>query len=160
MRSPRPRGPAASPSSRISKASARRTDPNATGAIHGWRLANSTPAHVARAAVEGLLCGLADGLDALIAQGVKVERVLLIGGGAKNEAVRQIAPSVLGVPVAVPTPGEYVADGAARQAAWLIAGGDEPPAWEIGPTEIHEAAATPEVREQYAQVRELTASVR
>ncbi|HEX7106931.1 MAG TPA: FGGY-family carbohydrate kinase, partial [Acidothermaceae bacterium] len=134
--------------------------PNATGAIHGWRLGNSTPAHIARAAVEGLLCGLADGLDALVGQGVRVDRVLLIGGGAKSEAVRQIAPSVLGVPVAVPTPGEYVADGAARQAAWLVVGGDEPPAWEIGPTQTYEAAATPVVREQYAQVRELTASVR
>ena len=134
--------------------------PNATGAIHGWRLGNSTPAHLARAAVEGLLCGLADGLDALMAQGVKVERVLLIGGGAKSEAVRQIAPAVLGVPVAVPTPGEYVADGAARQAAWLVTGGDEPPAWEIGPTQGYQADPTPIVREQYAQVRELTASVR
>lgn len=133
--------------------------PNATGAIHGWRLGNSTPAHIARAAVEGLLCGLADGLDALVAQGVKVERVLLIGGGAKSEAVRRIAPSVLGVPVAVPTPGEYVADGAARQAAWLVTGGDEPPAWEIGPTQTYEGATTPVVRERYAQVRELTASV-
>jgi xylulokinase len=128
--------------------------PNATGTIHGWRLANSTPAHVARAAVEGLLCGLADGLDAVRAQGVKVERVLLIGGGAKSEAVRQIAPSVLGVPVAVPSPGEYVADGAARQAAWLVSGGEVPPAWEIGPTQAYDAAATPFVREQYAQARD------
>jgi xylulokinase len=126
--------------------------PNATGAIRGWRLGNSTPAHVARAAVEGLLCGLADGLDALIAQGVKVERVLLIGGGAKSEAVRQIAPSILAVPVAVPSPGEYVADGAARQAAWLVAGGELPPTWEIGPTQTYEAAATPFVREKYASL--------
>jgi xylulokinase len=128
--------------------------PNATGTIRGWRLVNSTPAHVARAAVEGLLCGLADGLDALIAQGVKVERVLLIGGGARSEAVRQIAPSVLGVPVAVPTPGEYVANGAARQAAWLVVGGELPPEWEIGPTQTYESAATPFVREKYAQARD------
>ena len=43
--------------------------PHATGAVHGLRLANSTPAHLARAAVEGMLCALADGLDALLAQG-------------------------------------------------------------------------------------------
>jgi xylulokinase len=128
--------------------------PNATGAIHGWRLANSTPEHIARAAVEGLLCGLADGLDAVREQGVKVERLLLIGGGAKSEAVRQIAPAVFGLPVAVPSAGEYVADGAARQAAWLVSGEEAPPAWEIGPTQTYEAAATPFVREKYAQVRD------
>ena len=44
--------------------------PDATGSLHGLTLANSTPAHLARAAVEGMLCGLADGLDALVASGV------------------------------------------------------------------------------------------
>ncbi len=42
--------------------------PNATGAIHGLTLKTSDPAHLARAAVEGMLCALADGLDALVAQ--------------------------------------------------------------------------------------------
>ena len=46
--------------------------PEATGALHGLRLQTTTPAHLARAAIEGLLCGLADGLDALIAQGATV----------------------------------------------------------------------------------------
>src|SRR5665647_1027647 len=87
--------------------------PDATGAIHGMRLANTTPAHLARAAVEGLLCAMADGLDALRAMGVPVERIQLIGGGAQSEAVRAIAPAVLGFDVMVPEPGEYVADGAA-----------------------------------------------
>ncbi|HMO10573.1 MAG TPA: FGGY family carbohydrate kinase, partial [Actinotalea sp.] len=54
--------------------------PDATGALHGIRLGNTTPAHLARAAVEGMLCALADGLDALRAQGVPVERIRLIGG--------------------------------------------------------------------------------
>ena len=53
-----------------------------------------------------------------------VERVLLVGGGARSEAVRRIAPAVFGVPGAsCPPPGEYVADGAARQAAWVLSGG-------------------------------------
>ena len=82
---------------------------------------------------EQVLCGLADGLDAIIAAGVPVRRVLLIGG-ARFEAVRQIAPTVFGVPVDMPPPGEYVADGAARQAAWLLSGGAEPPAWTLGGT--------------------------
>jgi xylulokinase len=133
--------------------------PDATGALHGMRLANTTPAHLARAAVEGMLCALADGLDALRAQGVPVERVSLIGGGAQSEAVRRIAPAVLGIDVTVPTPGEYVADGAARQAAWVLSGAEEPPAWTAaGQAEVHEADPTPHVREQYAAVRDLTAT--
>lgn len=130
--------------------------PDASGAVHGLRLSTSTPAHLARAAVEGLLCGLADGLDALVAQGARVDRVLLVGGGARSEAVRRIAPVVLGRPVVVPPPGEYVADGAARQAAWVLSGAKEPPAWELRGTEVFEAAPVPAVRERYAEVRDLT----
>jgi xylulokinase len=129
--------------------------PNATGALHGLRLANTTPACLARAAVEGLLCGLADGLDALVAEGVEVRRVLLVGGGARSEALCRIAPAVLGHPVVVPPPAEYVADGAARQAAWVLAGGTEPPGWELAGAETHQTEPTPEVREQYVACREL-----
>ncbi|HEX7149656.1 MAG TPA: FGGY family carbohydrate kinase, partial [Actinomycetota bacterium] len=130
--------------------------PNATGALYGLRLANTTPACLARSAVEGLLCGLADGLDALVAEGVEVERVLLVGGGARSEALRRIAPAVLGHPVAAPPAAEYVADGAARQAAWALAGGPEPPRWELAGTETYEAEPTPAVRERYAARRDLT----
>jgi xylulokinase len=132
--------------------------PYATGALHGLTLSTAEPAHLARAAVEGLLCGLADGLTAVAAGGTPVRRVFLVGGGARSEAVRRIAPAVLGVPVLVPPPGEYVADGAARQAAWVLAGGDTPPVWPSAATEVHEADPVPAVRERYAEVRELTAS--
>jgi xylulokinase len=128
--------------------------PNATGALHGMRLANTTPAHLARAAVEGLLCALADGLDALVATGATVGRVILIGGGARSLAVRRIAPEIFGVPVLVPPAGEYVADGAARQAAWVALGGPEPPQWTLDATEVYQADPTPAVREAYAQARE------
>jgi xylulokinase len=138
--------------------------PDATGALHGLRLETTTPAHLARAAVEGLLCGLADGLDALAAQGARIDRVLLVGGGARSAALRRIAPIVLGRPVLVPPPGEYVADGAARQAAWVLAGGGpsspaglEPPDWPLAGAELFEADPDPAVRERYAQVRDLTA---
>ncbi|GGS61592.1 xylulokinase [Planobispora rosea] len=124
--------------------------PDATGSLHGLTLATSTPAHLARAAVEGMLCHLADAFDAL---GLDPARVLLIGGGARSEAVRRIAPAVFGRPVLVPEPGEYVADGAARQAAWLLAGGDEPPAWETGRAGRYEADAVPEIRTRYAEAR-------
>jgi xylulokinase len=132
--------------------------PEATGAVHGLRLETSTPAHLARAAVEGLLCGLADGLDALQAQGARTDRVLLVGGGARSPALRRLAPAVLGRPVVVPAPGEYVADGAARQVAWVLAGTDDPPAWEHPGTQVFEADPLPCVRARYAEVRDLTAT--
>ena len=133
--------------------------PSARGVIHGLTLATADPAHLARAAVEGLLCGLADGIDALKAQGVAVNRVLLVGGGARSEAVRRLAPVVLGHPVLVPEPGEYVADGAARQAAWTLVGGEEPPSWELAGTETYEADPDPAVRSRYAEVRDLTEGI-
>ncbi len=126
--------------------------PHSTGALHGLTLTTSDPAHLARAAVEGLLCGLADGLAAVAAPGVEVRRVLLVGGGARSEAVRRIAPAVLGVPVLAPPPGEYVADGAARQAAWVLAGGDTPPVWPTTKTETYEADPTPAVRARYPRL--------
>jgi xylulokinase len=131
--------------------------PDATGALHGVTLATSTPAHLARAAVEGLLCGLADALDALVAAGVAVRRAFLVGGAARSEAVARIAPAILGRPVLLPTPGEYVADGAARQAAWVLAGSAAPPVWAAADTVTYEADPTPGVRERYAEVRDLTA---
>ena len=131
--------------------------PDATGALHGLTLTSSTRAHLARAAVEGLLCGLADGLDALREQGARVERVLLVGGGARSRAVRELSPAVLGCQVVVPEPGEYVADGAARQAAWVLAGGDEPPGWATASTTTYDADPTPAVRDRYAEVRDMTA---
>src|SRR3954454_23682132 len=81
--------------------------PESTGALHGLTITTSDPAYLARAAVEGLLCGLADGLDAIRDSGAPVRRVLLVGGGARSQAVRRLAPAVLGVPVLVPPPGEY-----------------------------------------------------
>jgi len=129
--------------------------PLATGAVHGLTLRTSTPAHLARAAVEGMLCALADGLDVLLAQGATANRIILVGGGARSEAVRRIAPEVFGCPVLVPEPGEYVADGAARQAAWVLAGGDQPPAWSAGQVQEYGGAGAPRIREQYAAAREL-----
>ena len=78
-----------------------------------------------------MLCGLADALDALRAARLPVDRVLLIGGAAASAAVQAIAPDLFGVPVRVPSPGEYVALGAARQAAWALSGGEHPPAWHV-----------------------------
>lgn len=94
--------------------------PNAAAELTGMTLASTTRPNLARAAVEGMLRGLGAGLDAMRALGVPLDRALLIGGGAQSEAVRLIAPEVLGVPVEVPRPAEYVALGAARQAMSVL----------------------------------------
>lgn len=130
--------------------------PNATGALHGLRVSNATPANLARAAVEGLLCSLADGLAQLSAHGVVVRRILLVGGGAQSRALREIAPTVFGMPVLVPAPAEYVALGAARQAAWASSGSPRPPAWNPPPAVEYTADPAPEVAARYARVRNLT----
>ncbi len=124
--------------------------PHATGAVHGLTNRNATQANLARAAVEGMLCGLAAGLDALAGEGVASDAVRLVGGAAASPAVRAIAPTVFGVPVTVPAPGEYVADGAARQAAWGLLG--ELPRWEPGTSpETFEGDPVPGLRERYLE---------
>ncbi|BBY39430.1 xylulokinase [Mycobacterium mantenii] len=133
--------------------------PNATGALHGLRLSNATSANVARAAVEGLLCSLADGVAHLAAHGVVARRILLVGGGAQSRALREIAPTVFGMPVLAPTPAQYVALGAARQAAWALSGSPQPPAWHPPPTDEYAAGPAPEVLAHYARVRDLTEGI-
>jgi len=91
--------------------------PDATATLSGMTLASTTRENLARAAVEGMLRGLSAGLDALRGLEVPLERVLLIGGGARSEAVRELASDALRLPVTVPPAQEYVAIGAARQAA-------------------------------------------
>tara|TARA_R110002124_G_scaffold17015_7_gene71875 strand:+ start:3483 stop:4871 length:1389 start_codon:yes stop_codon:yes gene_type:complete len=122
--------------------------PDATATLFGMTLASTSRPSLARAAIEGLLCGLADGLDALVRQGVTAERIFLIGGAAQNPAVSTIASQVFAVPVVVPEPGEYVALGAAAQAAWALAG--TRPDWTIKTVAQPASDYRPIIREQYA----------
>jgi xylulokinase len=63
--------------------------PDATGLLHGLTRHNATPAHLVRASVEGMLCGLADAVSPLEASGVTPRRIVLIGGAARSDAVRR-----------------------------------------------------------------------
>ena len=130
--------------------------PNATGVFSGMTIANSNPADIARAMIEGMLSGLADAVQSLVDLGVDIKRVLIIGGAAKNPAVGQIASALFGRPVVIPPAGEYVADGAAKQAAWALLGGDTAPVWDLGNAVAIEAASTPEVLEKYRTLRDAT----
>lgn len=122
--------------------------PDATATLSGLTLASTTRPNLARAAIEGMLCGLADGLDAVRAEGVGARRILLIGGAAQNPAVATIAAQVFDAPVALPEPGEYVAAGAAAQAAWALTG--ERPGWPMPLGTSPTAAPEPIIRTQYA----------
>jgi xylulokinase len=130
--------------------------PDATGVFSGMTVANSNPADIARAMIEGMLSGLADAVQSLVDLGVDIKRVLIIGGAAKNPAVGQIASALFGRPVVIPPAGEYVADGAAKQAAWALLGGDTAPVWDLGKAVQIESPSTPEVLEKYRTLRDAT----
>lgn len=139
--------------------------PHTAGSLHGLRRESMKPDFVARAAFEGMLCGLADALDVLRRRGVRVGgegggRVFLLGQAAALPAVRAAAPGILGAQVVVPEPADYAAIGAARQAAWALAGGGAPPQWPAPACEVfepgEELAVGQAVRQQYVTVREQT----
>jgi xylulokinase len=135
--------------------------PGATGVLRGLTTRNATRENLARAAVEALLASLADAADRIAAAcgtGPASGRVLLIGGGARSAAVRHLAPGIFFSPVDVPEPEEYVALGAARQAAWALAGTPEPPPWPPRPAQTCTGPARPEIRERHAALRDDTAT--
>ena len=130
--------------------------PKATGVFSGMNIQNSNPADIARGMIEGMLCGLVDAVTALEKLNVNIQRIILIGGAAKNPAVAKIAASLFGREVLVPPAGEYVANGAARQAAWALIGSDEPPIWDLGKIDSVSADPTPEVLMRYRALRDRT----
>jgi len=123
--------------------------PDATASLTGLTLSSTTRENLARAAIEGMLCALADGMDAVLSMGVTAERALLVGGAAQNPAVAAIAAQVFDVPVEIPEPGEYVATGASVQAAWALTG--ERPEWPFAIAASPARDTRPEIRAAYAQ---------
>ena len=63
--------------------------PRANGVLRGLTSANTTQENMARAAVEAVLCSLADAIGNLADCGIAAQRVILIGGAARSEAVRR-----------------------------------------------------------------------
>jgi xylulokinase len=135
--------------------------PHATGVLAGLTTRNATAENLARAGVEAVLASLAE-VASMLASSVGDQRrtllssAVLIGGGARSPAVRALAPGIFGVPVDVPDPEEYVALGAARQAAWALAGSPEPPVWPRRPAARYEGPYRPEIRERFAALRDAT----
>jgi xylulokinase len=135
--------------------------PDATGSLQG--ITNEvTRDTLARAAFEGVVCSLLEGLDALGSAGVPIHagRMVLLGGGARSMAYRQVLATLSSRPVTVMADGEIVSAGAALQAAVLATGsdpGDLADAWELrkGDTTDPGADATPseEVRHRFTVAR-------
>jgi xylulokinase len=130
--------------------------PHASGVLRGLTTRNATRQNLARAGVEAVLGSLADAAGLLAGHGVEQRGVLLIGGGARSEAVRLLAPGIFGAPVTVPEPEEYVALGAARQAAWALAGTPEPPDWPRRPVAEYTGPPVPRLRDRFAELRDAT----
>ncbi len=96
--------------------------PDATGRLLNLR-SNSTQAQVARSAVEGVLCGLLEGLDLLAKQGIRLDgRFILTGGAARSKAFRQTLADLTGEPIWIATVAEAAAAGAGVQAAAALFG--------------------------------------
>lgn len=113
--------------------------PDSRGSLHGITRTNFLDTNIARAAVEGMLLGMAEAVQALEHQGVVAQRILIIGGAAANRAVAQIAATIFAQPVFIPAPDEYVALGAAKQAAWCVSKESAPPSWDA--SELMSAAS-------------------
>jgi xylulokinase len=92
-------------------------NPLARAAFVGLAMSHSR-AELSRAVLEGVALNLRLILDALRVQGVRVEAMRLIGGGAQSKLWRQILADVYGLPVLLPT---LTAEASALGAA--IAGG-------------------------------------
>lgn len=132
--------------------------PTATGLFSGLHT-STTRADLARAAHEGVACGLLDAVDALAAVGVNVGgRLLLVGGGARSAAYQQVFAQLAARAITLPTEHEVVAAGAAVQAA--VAASDRTfeqvtHDWGLGSAEVVEppsGTAGDEVRSRYAEV--------
>jgi xylulokinase len=140
--------------------------PHTAGTLTGLRRESMKPEHMARAAFEGMLCGLADALDVLRGRGVDVRRIFLLGPAAELPAVQAMAPALFGAQVVVPQPADYAALGAARQAAWALGVSQgtldprTPPMWQGPVAQVlepgEELAVGQAVRQQYVSVREQT----
>jgi xylulokinase len=92
--------------------------PNGVAVIHGLNSSNTTRHDIARALIEGIVIGLAQGMNRLTGLGIEVKELRITGGGAKSASMRQIVADIFGLPVIGFKVVEGAALGAAIQAAW------------------------------------------
>jgi xylulokinase len=131
--------------------------PDASGVLAGLR-SDVTREQLARAAVDGVVCGLLDAVDALRAHAAVSGRVLLTGGGARSRAVGAVIAGALALPVEVAGVDEAVAAGAAVQAAAVADSVDHREIqrrWGLGAaTTVDAVVDVGDLRERYAVLRD------
>jgi xylulokinase len=137
--------------------------PDATGVLAGLR-SDVGREQLARAAVEGVVCGLLDGLDALAAATTSVGLLVLVGGGGRSLAYRQVLADLSGRDVMVPRSREQVSSGACVQAAAVLSGDDPTDvanAWDLRAGDLVQpgpgVTAAADVRAAYVALRDATA---
>jgi xylulokinase len=133
--------------------------PTATGVLAGLR-SDVLREQLARAAVEGVVCGMLDALDALRAT-APVHEVVLVGGGARSVAARRVFAELCDVPVFMADADEAVATGACVQAAAVALGVDHAEVqsrWGLGVRSsvdaVRDADRAADVRVRYAERRD------
>lgn len=92
------------------------TEARARGAIWGLSLSHR-PAHLIRAMLEGIAYASRQGLDALVAGGVRADTLRASGGAARNPLPMQLYADVLGRPIQTTAQADASALGAAMAAA-------------------------------------------
>jgi len=92
--------------------------PRACGVLDGLRPGHLRPARVFRAALEGVTCGLALGVERMRALGLPIERLRVVGGGARNRLWLEFLADALGAEVEASAEPESAALGAALLAVW------------------------------------------
>ena len=133
--------------------------PKATGLLDGLR-SDVSREQVARAAVEGVVCGLLDALDALAAR-TPLTAVRLVGGGARSAAFRHVVAELCDLPVSLADAEEAVATGACVQAAAVtldISHSEVAHRWGLGKVTPLRAGNgdTAGVRARFAELRSTT----
>lgn len=93
-----------------------RLDPHATATLAGLRTHHG-PAHVARAAVEGLALAVA---DCYASMALPVHEIVAVGGAAKSDLLLMTLANLTGRPVVRPVGDEFGARGVAVLAAWAV----------------------------------------
>ncbi len=134
--------------------------PHATGTLTGLR-SDLRPGQIARAAFEGVVCGLLDAQAALarVVAGRIDGKLHLVGGGAKSAAYRRVVADLAARPVYVPRVEELVARGACVQAAAVLhqkSLEEVAEAWKVRDADVvpaGSAANAQAVRDAYSRAR-------
>ena len=76
-----------------------------------------------RAVIEGVTFALRDSFDAITSTGTKIERLFAVGGGSKSEYWVQAIATTLGLPISIPTSGDFGGAFGAARLGMMAAGG-------------------------------------